>query len=136
MRAFVIGDVDCLSDVVLEFSQTNLLMLLEAVRWLGGEESFSGEITSEEDVEIVHTKSEDQIWFYATIIAAPAVVLGAGLFNTRKARRKRPPASAEPPPQAPRQGGGPPTKSKKGAAQAKATNAGAPKRSESAGGAP
>ena len=94
MRAFVVTDVDCFSDLVLDFSQTNLLMFLEAVRWLGGEESFSGEVTSTEDVPIVHTKNEDQIWFYGTIIAAPAVVLGAGLWLTLGRRRKPKPRRA------------------------------------------
>jgi hypothetical protein len=102
MRAFVIGDVDCLSDLVLDFSQTNLLMFLEAVRWLGGEESFTGEVTSTEDIEIVHTKNEDQIWFYASIVAVPAAVLGAGLWLTLGRRRtpKRTAKAQLPPPDA------------------------------------
>ncbi|MBW2528498.1 MAG: Gldg family protein [Deltaproteobacteria bacterium] len=90
MRAIVVGDADLFSDVVLDFSQTNVLLLLEAVRWLGGEESFTGEVSSEEDVQIVHTKAEDQIWFYSTIIAAPALVLGLGLLVTRRGKRNPP----------------------------------------------
>jgi hypothetical protein len=62
------------------------------VRWLGGEESFAGSLSSTEDVRIEHTKQGDQIWFYATIIGAPLLVLGLGLLITRSARRIRRPS--------------------------------------------
>jgi len=68
----------------------NQVLLLDAVRWLGGEESFAGEVTSEEDVRIEHTKQKDLVWFYATIFGAPALVLGLGLFYVRRSRRTRP----------------------------------------------
>lgn len=126
MRAFVVGDADLFSDVVLDFSQTNVLLLLEAVRWLGGEESFTGEVSSEEDVQIVHTKAEDQIWFYSTIIAAPALVLGFGLFVTRRSRRSKPRKRPSDAGGSGRKGGGPAgaergkRKSRRGAAAAAA----------------
>jgi len=88
MRAVVIGDADVFTDPVMDFAKTNRLLFLELLRWLGGEESFSGEISEEEDVPIVHTKSEDQVWFYTAIVGVPSLVVGAGLLLTRRRRRK------------------------------------------------
>ena len=91
MRAFVIGDADVFTDPVMDYAKTNRLLFLEALRWLHGEESFSGEISETEDKRIVHTKSEDQIWFYTAILGVPSLVLGAGLLFTRQRRRKTKP---------------------------------------------
>jgi hypothetical protein len=91
MRVFLVSDADGFTDPVMEYAKTNQLLFVEALRWLGGEESFSGEATSEEDVRIVHTKGEDSVWFYATIIGAPSMVLGLGLFLLYGRRKKDPP---------------------------------------------
>jgi hypothetical protein len=88
-RAFVISDADALSDLVLANVPGNQYMFVDAIRWLGGEESWAGQQTTEEDVTIEHTKKEDQVWFYSTIFGAPALVLGAGLFVSRRARQRR-----------------------------------------------
>lgn len=88
-RAFVVADGDAFSDLVLSNVVGNQVFFVDAVRWLGGEESWSGEQTSEEDVRIEHTKKEDQLWFYSTIFGMPALVLGAGLTSVRRARRRR-----------------------------------------------
>lgn len=90
LRAFVIGDADAFSDVVLANVVANQVLFVDAVRWLTGEESFAGQQTTEEDVRIEHTKQKDQIWFYATIFGAPAVVLGMGVLYSRRSRRSRP----------------------------------------------
>jgi hypothetical protein len=88
MRAFVIGDADAVSDAALS-NEGNVLLLADAVRWLGGEESFAGAMSTAEDVRIEHTKQKDLIWFYGTIFGAPAIVLGAGLLYTRRTTRSR-----------------------------------------------
>lgn len=88
-RAFVISDADALSDLVLANVPGNQYMFVDAIRWLGGEESWAGQQTTEEDVTIEHTKKEDQVWFYSTIFGAPALVLGAGLFASRRARHRQ-----------------------------------------------
>lgn len=89
MRAFVMADVDAFTDVVLSH-EPNKFFVADVVRWLGGEESFSGAITNTEDVRIEHTKQKDVIWFYATILGAPAAVLGVGLvLELRRQRRRR-----------------------------------------------
>lgn len=89
MRAFVIADADVFTDVALNNAMFNQLLFADAVRWLGGEESFAGAVNSEEDVKIEHTKQKDLVWFYATIFGAPALVLGLGLAYSRHARRPR-----------------------------------------------
>ncbi|MCA9618244.1 MAG: Gldg family protein [Myxococcales bacterium] len=94
MRAIVIGDGDVFTDPVMDYATTNRLLFLEALRWLGGEESFSGEITETEDIRIVHTKGEDQVYFYTTILGVPSLVLGLGLFYTRRRRSPTPVKSA------------------------------------------
>jgi hypothetical protein len=65
----------------------NRLMLMDALRWLGGEDSFAGEVNDEQDVRIEHSKQGDQAWFYSTIVGVPALVLFAGLAVSRRSRR-------------------------------------------------
>ena len=43
---------------------------------------------SEEDVPIVHTRSENIVWFYAIIFGAPALVIGLGVANLYGRRSK------------------------------------------------
>jgi hypothetical protein len=85
MRAFVTADVDAFSDLVLTNVIGNQVLFVDAMRWLVGEESFSGQVNNEEDVRIEHTKQQDLTWFYSTIFGVPALVLGLGLFARRRA---------------------------------------------------
>ena len=87
-RMFVIGDSDFLTDPLIRLLGNGLLVL-DPVRWLIGEESFAGMITSEADVPITHTRKQDVAWFYGTIFLAPALVIAAGVAVTRGTRRKR-----------------------------------------------
>jgi hypothetical protein len=89
MRAFVLADADAISDLAMSNFMTNQLLVVDATRWLGGEESFAGEVNTEEDVKIEHTQKKDLVWFYSTIFGAPALVLGLGLTYSRKSRRPR-----------------------------------------------
>ena len=86
-RMIVFADADCISDLALGVAETNQILFVDAVRWLNGDESFSGEIATSEDVRIQHTKQKDVFWFYGTIIGAPALLLGAGILVTRRTRR-------------------------------------------------
>ncbi|MEM9875965.1 MAG: Gldg family protein [Myxococcota bacterium] len=104
MRAFIVGDAGAFADDAMSFATTNQLLFLDAVRWLGGEESFSGAVSQEEDERIVHTKEQDQLWFYSTILGMPSLLLGLGLVVTRRQRgasapkrRKEPEAAGEAP---------------------------------------
>ncbi len=82
-RAFVLSDADVLSDLLMANFPANQMLFIDALRWLGGEESLAGELESEEDVRIEHTRSEDLLWFYALIFGVPALVLGAALMFRR-----------------------------------------------------
>ncbi|MCC6559199.1 MAG: Gldg family protein [Polyangiaceae bacterium] len=86
MRAFVLADADALSDAAFG-NEPNIYLAADALRWLGGEESFAGAVTTTEDVRIEHTKEKDQLWFYGTILLAPSLVLGLGFVVMRRARR-------------------------------------------------
>ncbi|HEY0189868.1 MAG TPA: Gldg family protein [Kofleriaceae bacterium] len=62
-------------------------LLKDSVSWLAGEETVIGEIVSEDDKPIQHTKSQDAVWFMLTLIGAPIIVLSLGLFGTTRRRR-------------------------------------------------
>jgi hypothetical protein len=88
LRAFVLADADALSDFVMAEVIANQVMFLDAVRWLIGEESVAGLPNTEEDKKIQHTKQEDLAWFYSSIFGAPALVLGLGVWASRRSRAK------------------------------------------------
>jgi hypothetical protein len=106
MRAFVLGDADAVSDAAFGSNEGNVVLAADAVRWLGGEESFAGAVTTTEDVRIEHTKQKDLVWFYGSIFGAPAIVLGGGLFYAHRVRRpKKKPQPKALPQREPGQGG-------------------------------
>jgi hypothetical protein len=89
MRAFVLADADAISDLLLGNFPSNRMMVFDAVRWLGGEESFTGEVNTEEDVRIEHSQQKDLAWFYGTIFGVPGLVLAAGLVVSRRSRQSK-----------------------------------------------
>ncbi len=106
-RAVVVADSDFLTDPVLG-NLGNAYLTLDAVKWLAGEEQISGQISNEEDVPIAHTRKQDLVWFYLSIVGAPTLVLAVGFAMNRKRRKARaakPSAAAAapalPPPPAP-----------------------------------
>jgi len=111
-RVFVIADSDWCSDETIKVA-ANGGLALDVIHWLMGDESFSGQTSTETDVKIVHSRKQDVGWFYSTIFLAPALVIGAGVAVTRKSRRKRRQAggsdkrSAAPPPPSPPPAAGP-----------------------------
>jgi hypothetical protein len=82
-RALVVGDSDVMGDGVVG-NPGNAYFILDSVKWLVGDEAITGEISSESDVPIAHTKKEDVVWFYSSIFLAPMLVLGVGLLMTRR----------------------------------------------------
>jgi hypothetical protein len=103
-RSLVYADVDLFADAIVDagFGQRALVMiggplLEDAVRWLGGEEVFSGEVVTEDDKPIKHTKSQDNVWFMLIIVGLPLGVLTFGLLGTlvRRRRKKAPSVAAE-----------------------------------------
>jgi hypothetical protein len=96
-RIFALGDVDALSDAVFG-NEANVILFIDAIRWLGGEESFTGAIATTEDVKIEHTKQKDLVLFYGTIFFVPSLILGLGLLYGRRSRTKTAPAAPAPTP--------------------------------------
>ena len=94
-RAVVMGDVDALTDGVLR-NTGNSYLVLDVLRWLAGDELISGTVSNEEDVPIQHTREQDVVWFYVTVLLAPAMVLGMGFFVTRRRGRRAPREPAVP----------------------------------------
>jgi hypothetical protein len=94
MRAMVVADSEVFSDILLRQVPLIQALVVDGVKWLGGEEDLAGETVSEKDVAIEHTKDEDVRLFYGTIVGAPLFVLGIGLLRIRrrsaKARTKAP----------------------------------------------
>ena len=97
-RALVFSDVDLFVDITIAGAGGRASpfmlsgpLLADSIRWLGGEEQFVGDIVSEDDKKVEHTKNEDALWFTITIVGVPLLVLGLGLFGTmgRRSRRKR-----------------------------------------------
>jgi hypothetical protein len=95
-RIFLIADSDLFGDEAIRVGGNGLLAL-DAVHWLLGDESFSGQTSTEADVKITHTRKQDVAWFYATVFLVPAAVIGAGVMVTRGKRRRKPPRAASPP---------------------------------------
>jgi hypothetical protein len=90
MRVVLLADREVLSDGILARVGVVQNMLIDFIKWTGGEESFAGEIISEKDNRIEHTKSQDTVWFYGTVVGAPVLVLSFGLlFVTWRRRRRR-----------------------------------------------
>ena len=85
-RAIALADSDALADVLLD-NPGNMYFALDGIKWLLGDESLAGEIATEVDVSVEHTRKQDVLWFYSTVFAAPAIVLGIGLLVTRRRRR-------------------------------------------------
>ena len=74
-------------------NEANAILLIDAARWLGGEESFTGAISTAEDVKIEHTKQKDLVLFYSTIFGIPSLVLGLGLLVSRRGRTRPSPVA-------------------------------------------
>jgi len=87
-RLIAFGDANVISDALIR-NRANAVYVLDSIRWLAGMSEIAGEITSEEDVKIRHTNKEDAIWFNATIIVMPLLVLLAGFMATRVRKRKK-----------------------------------------------
>ena len=85
-RAFVLGDSDALSDLII-VNRANAILTLDAVRWLLGETEVSGIANNEEDVPVRHTRKQDVVWFYSSVFLAPVLVLLAGWAVTHKRRK-------------------------------------------------
>jgi hypothetical protein len=88
-RALVYASSSPFTDAVLVSIANNAALVSDGVRWLVGEEAMAGAVATEEDVPIVHTQEQNVIWFHATILGAPALVLAIGLFGVQRRRKRK-----------------------------------------------
>jgi hypothetical protein len=93
-RVLLFADVDLFADALFQAmgrASVGLVsgpLLDDSIRWLGGEESIVGDVVSEDDKAIQHTKNEDVVWFTLMMFGVPLLVLALGLIGT-SARRRR-----------------------------------------------
>jgi hypothetical protein len=93
-RVLLFADVDMFADVLFQslgraaVGMVSDRLLDDSIHWLGGDEAIVGDVVSEDDKAIQHTKNEDVVWFTLTLIGAPIIVLTLGLIGT-SARRRR-----------------------------------------------
>ncbi len=100
-RAMVFADVDLFVDRPTQQGGQLYLetwggpMPADAIKWIGGEEIFTGQIESENDKDLNQSEKQDTRWFLLMIVGAPALVLVAGLIGTRRRRRADKPRAAK-----------------------------------------
>jgi hypothetical protein len=98
-RVLLYADADLFSDALAHDAagRTGVIMVAQlgggdilddGVKWLGGEEVFAGDVVTEDDKPIQHTKNQDVVWFTLTIIGVPLLVLVLGLVGTLTRRRR------------------------------------------------
>ena len=85
----MLTDAGMFTDGVISSIALNAALFYDGIRWLGGDEAFGGEITSEEDIPIVHTRAQDVALFYLTILGAPLLILAAGTVTVVRRRSGR-----------------------------------------------
>jgi hypothetical protein len=103
-RVLLFADADLFADALVSNMGRAAVVLVsgplldDSVKWLGGEEVFAGEVVSEDDKPIKHTKNEDAVWFGLTVVGAPLLILTLGLVGTwaRKRRSVRKPVEVKP----------------------------------------
>ncbi len=87
-RAVIIGDGDFITDKLIS-NGGNSLLFIDSLAWLIADEQIGGDVESEQDVPIEHTRDQDKIWFYATSFAVPLPVLFVGIWIARRRRRRQ-----------------------------------------------
>lgn len=86
-RVVVIPDGNFVSDALLR-NAGNGLVFGDIMQWFLGQEQIAGDVSSEEDVRIMHTRDQDKYWFYGTSFGAPLPLLGVGIWMAFRRRRR------------------------------------------------
>ncbi|MCZ6842607.1 MAG: Gldg family protein [SAR324 cluster bacterium] len=88
-RMIAFADADFALDFLMQ-NRANRLVVLEAITWLAGGKLPSGLTAKEQDVKLLHAKSDEWIWFYLPVFCVPLLVLALGyLFSGRPGMRRR-----------------------------------------------
>jgi hypothetical protein len=86
-RVAVFADASAFADALVR-NIGNALYFSDTLKWLVGDTALQGELANEEDVKIRHTRKEDVVWFHATVVVMPLLVLGIGFLATRRRKDK------------------------------------------------
>ena len=87
-RVVVIADSEVFADGLWAVTG-NQTLATETVLWLLGDDRVEGEVVTDTDVEIKHTRDEDVVWFYSTVFGAPLLALGLGAVLIGRRKKKR-----------------------------------------------
>jgi hypothetical protein len=85
-RVIVIGDGDFMTDKI-GGNKGNVMLFVDSLAWLIGNEELNAEVSSEEDIPIEHSRDRDKLWFYATTFGVPLPLLGLSAWVARRRRR-------------------------------------------------
>lgn len=86
-RFVLIADGDFATDRLIR-NPGNSLIVGDVLQWFLGEEQVVGDVASEEDVRIEHTRHEDKLWFYGTSFGVPLPLFGLALWVSARRRRR------------------------------------------------
>jgi hypothetical protein len=86
-RIIAISDATIVSDGLIR-NTGNLLFAADAIKWLVQDDVVTGQQVSEEDIKIRHSKEENLVWFYGSVIFVPGMVLVVGGIANRRKRKK------------------------------------------------
>jgi len=87
-RALVVSDADAFCDLAMQ-NPGNKKLFEDTLHWLSRDEAIAGEVKSEEDVAISHSRKQDMAWFYLTSFVPPAALLIMGFLFTHRRRSER-----------------------------------------------
>ena len=88
-RVVVAMDSQLIVDELLAQVWGNNQWFQDSVLWLDDTIELAGEVADIEDVLVLHSQSDDTLWFYGSIFGVPLFVLGAGVLNARRRRKKK-----------------------------------------------
>lgn len=86
-RIFACADATLAADILMQ-GAGNKLLFVDSLQWLMADK-YRGVAASEEDEKIIHSRDEDLVVFYSTIVAVPLLLLLAGTLATRRKKVQR-----------------------------------------------
>lgn len=87
-RAAVVGDATFASNMILKQVPSSAYYVADTLGWLTQDPALGGEVESEEDVKIQHSKEGEAMWFYGTSFAVPLLLFAGGMVHVRRRRQK------------------------------------------------
>ena len=85
-RIFACADATLTADLFMQ-GAGNKLLFVDSLQWLMNDK-YRGAAASEEDQKIIHSRDEDLLVFYSTIVAVPLLLLLAGTWATRRRKAR------------------------------------------------